>query len=128
MNILVVDDDPHFCEFMSRILGELRECSIMFAHDGEQAELLIAGQEFNLVCLDLKMPRRDGHEVLKFIRARHAELPVLVLSGIQKADGFVHVDPYTRFAEKPTDLAALRSILSQQLESLTTHPTRPASQ
>lgn len=125
MKILVVDDDQHFCEFMARILGELSECTITFAHDGAQAEELIAAQEFNLICLDLKLPRRDGNEVLKFIRARDAALPVLVLSGIQKADGFAHSDPYTRFAEKPLDLAELRNILRSQLDSLA--PRKPSN-
>jgi len=76
--ILVVDDDPHIREVLSFALGkagmDTRE-----AGDGEAA--IEAAERFNpdLVILDINMPRMDGLEVCRRLRAA-GELPILFLS------------------------------------------------
>jgi two-component system copper resistance phosphate regulon response regulator CusR len=51
------------------------------AWDGEEAESLVAEANFDLVILDLVLPKIDGWEVLKHIRTKKPSLPVLILSG-----------------------------------------------
>ena len=56
------------------------------ASDGEEAQFMIDEFDFDLVILDLNLPRVDGLEVLKHARARKASLPILILtarSGIE---------------------------------------------
>ena len=76
--ILIVDDDPHIREVLTFALGkagmETRE-----AEDGEDA--LVAVEKWNpdLVVLDINMPRLDGIEVCRRLRAK-GDVPVLFLS------------------------------------------------
>ncbi|MBB5686953.1 response regulator transcription factor [Sphingobium boeckii] len=76
--ILIVDDDPHIREILSFALGkagmETRE-----AADGEDALAAIARSRPDLVVLDINMPRMDGLEVCRRLRAT-GDLPVLFLS------------------------------------------------
>ena len=77
-NILIVDDDPHIRDVLSFALGkagmETRE-----AADGEDALAAIERSRPDLVVLDINMPRMDGLEVCRRLRAT-GDLPVLFLS------------------------------------------------
>ena len=76
--ILIVDDDPHIREVLSFALGkagmETRE-----AGDGEAALAEIEARRPDLVVLDINMPRIDGLEVCRRLRAS-GDLPILFLS------------------------------------------------
>ncbi|MBO9707870.1 MAG: response regulator transcription factor [Caulobacter sp.] len=76
--ILVVDDDPHIRQLLVFALAkaglETRE-----AADGEAALAAVAEQAPDLVVLDINMPRLDGLEVCRRLRAQ-GELPILFLS------------------------------------------------
>jgi two-component system OmpR family response regulator len=50
------------------------------AHDGEQADHILAVQNYDLVILDLGLPRIDGFEVLRRLRHRGGTVPVLILT------------------------------------------------
>ncbi len=80
MQVLLVDDDGALTRFLERGLGE-EGYTVTSAADGEAALELLAEMLPDLVVLDLNLPRRDGTEVLAALRARHAEVPVLVLTG-----------------------------------------------
>jgi two-component system alkaline phosphatase synthesis response regulator PhoP len=77
--ILVVEDDP-------AILAGLREKLRMEGHDviavedGEAALRALGDEPFDLVILDLMLPKLDGLSVLRRLRKRSATLPVLILS------------------------------------------------
>jgi DNA-binding response OmpR family regulator len=49
-------------------------------HDGDSAERVLRTEEFDVLLLDLGLPRRDGLQVLRSLRARHDALPVLILT------------------------------------------------
>jgi two-component system OmpR family response regulator len=76
--ILIVDDDPHIRQVLSFALGkagmETRE-----AGDGEAALAEIDARRPDLVVLDINMPRLDGLEVCRRLRAS-GDLPILFLS------------------------------------------------
>lgn len=84
--ILLVEDNPDDEQLMVRALKrEGLKAKMMVAHDGAEAiELLLESEEKSptLVLLDLKLPRIDGHEVLRRIRAseKTKSLPVVVLT------------------------------------------------
>lgn len=54
---------------------------IVVAGDGEEAYRLQGEMSFDLLLLDIKMPRVDGFELMQRLRERAARLPVIVLSG-----------------------------------------------
>ena len=55
-------------------------------HDGESAEQLSLTDEFDLLILDMGLPKREGFHVLQAIRSQGKKLPVLVLTGRRERD------------------------------------------
>jgi DNA-binding response OmpR family regulator len=60
---------------------ESEQYAVDWAWDGEGAETLVGEANFDLVILDLVLPKIDGLEVLKYIRSRRPSPMVLILSG-----------------------------------------------
>ncbi|GEM_PF-821712 len=80
--ILVVDDEPVNCQVLVNQLS-LQNYNITAAADGMEAlKLLQSGEVFDLVVLDVMMPRKSGYEVCQEIRRSYAaiELPVIMLT------------------------------------------------
>jgi two-component system chemotaxis response regulator CheY len=72
MKTLIVDDDIFNCKLLQSILKNYGECSI--AMSGISAiqlfeEALKTGEPFDLVCLDIMMPEKDGYETLREMHA-----------------------------------------------------------
>src|SRR3989441_7061954 len=80
MRILVVEDERKVASFIRQGLEEEGH-TVEVATDGAAAlDLMVAGPPYDLVVLDLMLPKRDGFEVLRLARAKHVETPVLVLT------------------------------------------------
>jgi DNA-binding response OmpR family regulator len=77
--ILLVDDEPMIREFVSRALSDAGY-AIDFAEDGARGLRLALARDYELVILDLVMPKMDGRAVLTELLARRPGQPVLVLS------------------------------------------------
>lgn len=79
MKILLVEDDKRVASFVSRSLKEERFL-VDEATDGEQALYLAQTGAYDVVILDLLLPKRGGMEVLQTLRAQGGTTPVLVLT------------------------------------------------
>jgi DNA-binding response OmpR family regulator len=79
MRLLVVEDDAQLRSVIVAALTDLGH-SVQSAQDGVEADLVIATSEYDLVLLDLNLPRLDGIAVLRRLRARRAAAPVLILT------------------------------------------------
>jgi DNA-binding response OmpR family regulator len=77
--ILVVDDDVPLGKFLSRELKRRGFC-VEMRHDGEAARDDIQASNYDLVILDLNLPKIDGMAVLKQVRLSDPQLPILVLT------------------------------------------------
>jgi two-component system response regulator AtoC len=85
--ILIVDDEEELCFFLAQALGEQGYDTIT-AYGGREAIEQTASTPLSLVLLDLKLPDLDGLEVLKAIKEREPDLPVIVLTahgGVESA-------------------------------------------
>jgi putative nucleotidyltransferase with HDIG domain len=80
MRILVVEDDKPVARFVRQGL-ESDQYAVDVAYDGEHARSLIDGTDFDMVILDLVLPKVGGYEVLNHIRTQKPSLPVLIMSG-----------------------------------------------
>ena len=79
MRILIVEDDPVLADGLTRSLRQ-SDFAVDCAHDGEEADHVLTAQTYDLVLLDLGLPKLDGFDVLKRLRRRGATVPVLVLT------------------------------------------------
>jgi len=79
MNILIVDDDPELLDQLSTSLKR-KLYRIETAVDGEEALNKIFEVSYDLVLLDIMLPRRNGLSVLKEIRQAGLNIPVLMLT------------------------------------------------
>jgi response regulator RpfG family c-di-GMP phosphodiesterase len=81
-NILVVEDDPFSCKVLHVNLTQ-EGYTVKTAENGRDGLQMLNEQAFDVVLLDLLMPKMDGFEVLKIMKAdaRLRHLPVIVISG-----------------------------------------------
>ena len=85
--ILVVDDDPAICDVVGSSLSS-DGWRVLTAGDGEAALAAVAAEHPRAIVLDLMMPRVDGFDVLRSIRAdpRTRDLPVIVVTAKDLTD------------------------------------------
>jgi two-component system OmpR family response regulator len=79
VRILVVEDDAMMAEAIARALRQSAHM-VQKAANGVEADRALAVSEYDLVLLDLGLPRMDGFEVLKRLRQRRSRIPVLILT------------------------------------------------
>ncbi len=132
--ILYVENDPNDVTLVKVALEKLKiPVSLYVARDGEQAEAYLEGRGIytdracypwpDLVLMDLKMPRKSGFEVTKWIRAEEAwsRLPIVVLTSSEQPEDRTAVlqAGANAFYIKPVGLeeleSALREICAQHL-------------
>jgi len=83
--VLVVEDDQPLAHLLRQQL-EARSCAVTTANDGEVARQTIQEQRFDLVILDLNLPKLDGVSLLRQIRPLLPRLPVLVLTARHRVE------------------------------------------
>jgi heavy metal response regulator len=79
MRILVVEDEKKVASFIQRGL-EAEHHHVDVAHDGEAGLAGALEGDYDLLVLDVMLPKRDGLSVLRELRARRRQVPVLLLT------------------------------------------------
>jgi two-component system copper resistance phosphate regulon response regulator CusR len=79
VRVLLVEDDSRVAGFTARGLRE-QAYAVDVAEDGEQALYLAAVNEYDMVVLDVMLPRRDGHTVCRELRESGFRAPILMLT------------------------------------------------
>ena len=85
MRILVVEDDPKVASFIQTGLQQEGH-AVDVLHEGIAAGAQASAVDYDAVVLDLMLPGRSGYQVLRDIRARKAELPVIILTAKDSID------------------------------------------
>jgi DNA-binding NarL/FixJ family response regulator len=80
IRILLVDDHPVVRRGVKEILSDEPDIETLEASDGQECLRLVREAAFNLVVLDLDLPGKNGFDLLKEIKRRSPDLPVLILS------------------------------------------------
>ena len=90
MRLLLIEDERTLCDAIARRLRRLGY-SVDLTYDGEQAMQLLEVEHYDLVLLDLNLPKQDGMTVLRTLRQTDRETRVLILSArsgtADKVDG-----------------------------------------
>src|SRR5262245_46102507 len=108
MRLLMVEDDHKLADFVARGLRAER-FAVDLANDGSEGQSLLAANDYDLMILDLMLPKLSGTELLRQARFAHAELPILVLTARDATEDKVRhfeagADDYLT---KPFDFAEL---------------------
>ena len=116
-SVLFVDDDPIARETVVARWSD-EDCSVDVAGDGAEACLTLAERTYDVMLLDLSMPKFDGFDVLRYARS-HAHLrnmPIVVLTSRSddEARKQARAAGATLFYTKPTDW----TVLKQDLQAL----------
>ncbi len=88
MRILVVEDDTPLADVLIRCLRE-ESYAVDHAADGQEAEWMAFENPYDLIILDLMLPRKDGIEVLSILRQGDIKTPVLILTARDTKDDCV---------------------------------------
>ncbi len=78
-HILIVEDEEHLAEVLAHNL-QFEGYSTTVAHDGEEGLHMATTMHFDLVILDIMMPKMDGLEVCRRLRATGSRVPILFLT------------------------------------------------
>ncbi len=115
--ILIVDDEASIRRTLKEIL-EYEDYAVDEAEDGEVALEKLKKNRYDVVLLDVKMPRRDGMEVLQITASEQPDLPVVMISGHGNIETAVEATKFGAydFIEKPPDLNRLLLTIRNALD------------
>lgn len=85
LKILVVDDNEEFCQNVKDIL-EMKDYAVATAYDGFKAVELVKQDGFDLVLMDVKMPKMDGVATFKRIQEIAPDTPVIMVTAFAVED------------------------------------------
>ena len=118
--ILIVEDEDAIRRVLKKVLiEESPKYIIDEAINGDQAISLIKTNNYDLVLCDIKMPKKDGIDVLKFTIQFDATLPVIMISGhgnLKTAVDAMRLGAFD-YIEKPPDLNTLLSTVRSSLNA-----------
>jgi two-component system response regulator PhoP len=109
MRVLVIEDEKRLAENVARSLRENTSSAVDIAFDGEEGLFLAESSPYDLIVLDLMLPKISGLDLLRKYRKNGHKTPVLVLSAREEKDSVVALlnagaDDYLA---KPFDLGEL---------------------
>jgi two-component system, OmpR family, response regulator TctD len=113
MRILLVEDEHSLGEWLCKAL-EQSGFRVDWRDDGHMAEIALNQSDYDAIVLDLGLPGRSGHEVLRRLRAQDKRLPVLVLTARDSLLNRVNTlnEGADDFLAKPFALAELEARLT----------------
>jgi signal transduction histidine kinase len=111
LKILVADDEPSVRQTIQRAL--IRRSAIpVVACDGAEAEELLRTQKFDIVLLDVMMPKKTGYQLIPIVRETQPNVPVVLMSGYSEQAGG---EPPDAFIEKPFNVSVLEGTIQAAL-------------
>ena len=109
MRVLIVEDEIRLAENIATAFRDGPGFAVDLCHDGEEALLACDAVEYDLIVLDLMLPKQSGNKVLRTLRSKNRQMPVLVLTAISEIKSTIELlnlgaDDYMT---KPFDLGEL---------------------
>jgi CheY-like chemotaxis protein len=114
--VLLADDEETVLDVVTRLL-QSQGCQVIPARDGEQAlqRYRESAGAVSLALIDMTMPRQDGEQVVRHLRALAPDLPVVLMSGFPETDlGPRYADlGLAGYLQKPFRLPAIVALLRE---------------
>jgi len=89
MNLLIVEDEKRMLELLRKGLEEEGH-TVVCAADGIEGQEMSRSYDFDMIILDIMMPRLDGYELTKRLRADNISTPILMLTAKDSVQEIVH--------------------------------------
>ena len=121
LSVLVVDDEKKLTDLITESLKSFNVfSSVVAAYDGADAMRKLTNQTFDIVILDLGMPKKDGLDVLSYLSEEDTySSKVIVISGGFTADNIGEAKNYTsHFLAKPFKINDLKVKIGQVVKEL----------
>ena len=119
-NILIVEDEEAIRRVLKKVLIEDdSKNNIIEATDGSDAINKIKSENLELVICDIKMPKKDGMDVLNFLKSYDDKIPIIMISGhgdLKTAVMAMRKGAFD-YIEKPPDLNSLLSSVRESLKN-----------
>lgn len=90
MRLLLIEDDPLLADGIANALRHAGH-EVQLAFDGHQADVCLQAMDYDIAILDLGLPELDGAQILKRLRSRGNQTPVIVVSARDALDERVRV-------------------------------------
>ena len=84
-HVLIVDDDKNI-RFLMREVFEMEHYVVFTASDGMEALKILDAEHIDIAIVDIMMPKMDGYEFVKSLRAYNKDLPILMVSAKQLSE------------------------------------------
>ncbi len=120
MRILVVEDEKHLADIIKRGLRE-QGYAVDIAYDGDQGQYMAETTPYDLILLDILLPKKTGLQVCGDLRAKKATTPIIILTARDKVGDRVQgldcgADDYlTKPFAFPELLARIRALLRRDM-------------
>ncbi|QJD80890.1 response regulator [Spirosoma rhododendri] len=85
MKILVVEDEPKLASFVKKGLEE-QSCQVDVAYDGQMGRNMALSNPYDVIILDVNLPKLNGFDVVQSIRQEKNHTPVLMLTAMGSVD------------------------------------------
>lgn len=118
--ILIADDDPSITQFMQTILSHSMGCTVVIAHDGEEAWQAVQENKFDLIISDWNMPIKTGSQLLEDVRKseQFTHIPFLMLTSRSDKESVMEAigAGVSQYMHKPFEQQMLIAKVAQILE------------
>jgi DNA-binding NtrC family response regulator len=84
--ILAVDDEPHMLRLLERIITEKTAYGIVTTQNSLEVPEILKNQSFDVIISDLKMPGKDGLDILRYLQENERDELVLIITAFGSLD------------------------------------------
>ena len=120
-SILIVDDEEPILQMLSEFLGEEEGYLVDTAQDGEESLELLKKRHFDIALLDIRMPKMDGHTLLKRAKELRSETDFIIMTGYGTIESAVEMMKLgaVDYLTKPFNLDHISIVLRKTVERRT---------
>ncbi len=111
--ILIIDDDEEMCAELGEVLNGEGCFEVEAVFDGDSGRRSIEKNAYDVIILDLKLPKLNGYEVLKNVRQAARPVKVLVLSGRPLSGPLLNQDENRKKDEEEMILALADAVMNK---------------
>ena len=125
MRVLIVEDETRLAENVARSLRESAGYAVDIAADGQEGLFFAESNQYDLIILDLMLPKLDGGQVLTRMRESGQRAPVLVLTARDDKDSVISLlnSGADDYLSKPFDLGELLARVKALIRRGKGHPS-----